>query len=55
MSDSDSLAFGFDCPNCGDTTAITDVDDPEDVAGNIYECEGCGENVLMRDYVEDSP
>lgn len=46
------MPFGFDCPNCGDTTVI-ESDDPDEVVNNIYECEGCGENILMENYVGD--
>ena len=42
--------YAFDCPNCGETTGLH-CDDPEDLVNKIYECGGCGENVLMNNYV----
>lgn len=45
------MPLGFDCPNCGDTTVIEGNSDPEDIKNNIYECGGCGENILLDNYV----
>lgn len=43
---------GFDCPGCGDTTVI-ETEDPESLENSIFRCDGCGENVLLDNYVGD--
>lgn len=47
----DTPRLGFDCPNCGDTTVFDEGSSPEEIKNSIYECGGCGENILMNDYV----
>lgn len=45
------MPLGFDCPNCGETTVFEEGTQPEDIKHRIYKCDGCGENILMEDYV----
>ncbi|QLG62849.1 hypothetical protein [Halorarum salinum] len=47
------MTLGFECPNCGDLTSFSEDADPEDIKNNIYECGGCGENILMDSYDPD--
>lgn len=49
------MPLGFDCPNCGDTTVFDEGATVEDIKNSIYECGGCGENILMENYVGDGP
>lgn len=49
QDDSGTPQVGFDCPACGDTTVI-ETEDPISLKNSIFECEGCGENVLLNNY-----
>lgn len=49
----DTQMIGFDCSCCGETTLVEIESEPEAIEGNIYECTGCGENILMDNYVGD--
>lgn len=50
MSDA-AQQYGFDCPNCGDTTVVETENGPEALVNKIFECDGCGENILLNNYV----
>ena len=50
MTEGDADQYGFDCPNCGDTTVIETENGPEALINRIYKCDGCGENILMSGY-----
>ena len=49
--DEGNRLMAFNCPSCGETNPIKG--DPERLTHKIFACEGCGENVLLENHVEN--
>ena len=49
------MPLGTECPSCGELIVFSEDAEPEDIKNSIYECGGCGENILMENYVESPP
>jgi predicted SprT family Zn-dependent metalloprotease len=53
MNSGDKNQFGFDCPNCGDTTVVHTDKSPDEFVNSIYRCGGCDEKILLDNYRND--